>query len=72
VKREDYEVEAVGEIVDEDGVLVLKRIEVTYRLPVPEDKREEAERAHDFHPRACPVARSIGGSVEIETRLELV
>ena len=39
---------------------------------VPEDKRAEAERAHAVHQRACPVARSIGGSIEIETKLELV
>jgi uncharacterized OsmC-like protein len=53
-------------------VLVIKRIRVQYRLPVPDDKREEAERAHDVHQRACPVARSIGGSIEIETALELL
>jgi organic hydroperoxide reductase OsmC/OhrA len=58
--------------VDEEGVLVLKRIFVNYRLPVPAEKRETAERAHSAHQRACPVARSIGGSVEIETALELL
>jgi uncharacterized OsmC-like protein len=57
-------------VVDEEGVLVLKRIFVTYRLPIPDDKREAAERAHAAHQRACPVARSIGGSVHIETALE--
>jgi uncharacterized OsmC-like protein len=72
VKREEYDVEAVGEIVNEDGVLVIKRIEVSYRLPVPPDKREDAERAHGLHARACPVARSIGGSIEIQTRLQML
>ena len=56
----------------EDGVLVIKRIRVRYRLPVPEDKRDAAMRAHAAHQRACPVARSIGGSIDIETELELV
>jgi organic hydroperoxide reductase OsmC/OhrA len=51
---------------------VLKRIRVRYRLPVPPDGREAAERAHSAHTRACPVARSIGGSVDIRTELELV
>jgi uncharacterized OsmC-like protein len=72
VKREDFEVEAVGEIVDEDGVLVIKRISVNYRLPVPEDRRADAVRVNEVHARACPVARSIGGSIDIETRLEIV
>jgi organic hydroperoxide reductase OsmC/OhrA len=53
-------------------VLVIKRIRVHYRLPVPNDKRAEAERAHAVHMRACPVARSIGGSVDIQTELELL
>jgi uncharacterized OsmC-like protein len=72
VARDSYEVEARGEVEDEDGVLVIKRIRVRYRLPVPEARRAEAERAHAVHQRACPVARSIGGSVKIETELELV
>jgi uncharacterized OsmC-like protein len=61
----------VGEVEDEDGVLVLKRIAVSYRLPVPDDRRDVAERVHAVHARACPVARSIGGAVEIQTSLEL-
>jgi organic hydroperoxide reductase OsmC/OhrA len=52
-------------------VLVIKRITVRYRLPVPEDRREEAERVHGFHARACPVARSLEGGIEIRTELEL-
>jgi organic hydroperoxide reductase OsmC/OhrA len=51
---------------------VIKRIRVHYRVQVPGDKRAEAERAHAVHQRGCPVARSIGGSIDIETELELV
>jgi len=51
-------------------VLVIKRIRVTYLLVgCPEDKREAAERAHAFHASRCPVARSIGGSIDIATEL---
>jgi len=64
--------EAVGEIVDDDGVLVIERITVTYRLKAPEDQHEEAGRVHGFHARFCPVARSLEGSIEIHTELELV
>jgi organic hydroperoxide reductase OsmC/OhrA len=53
-------------------VLVIKRIRVRYRVQVAENKRAEAERAHAVHQRACPVARSIGGSIDIQTELELV
>jgi len=72
VERDGLEVEAVGEIFDREGVLVIERIAVSYRLRAPEDRREEVERVHDVHARACPVARSLEGGIEIDTSLELV
>ena len=51
---------------------MIRRITVRYRLPVPEERRAEAERVHGFHARACPVARSLEGAIEIRTELELV
>jgi uncharacterized OsmC-like protein len=51
-------------------VLVIKRIRVRYTLSgCPEDKREAAERAHSLHTSRCPVARSIGGCIQITTDL---
>jgi hypothetical protein len=51
-------------------VLVVRRIRVRYVLrDCPEDKREAAERAHTFHAQRCPVARTIGGCVDIVTEL---
>lgn len=72
MKKQDYEVEATGEVEVEEKVLVLKRIEVRYRLRVAEDKHEVAERVHEVHQRSCPVARSVGAAVDISTRLELI
>ena len=59
-------------MVLEDNVLVIRRITVHYRLAVPEDRREEVERVHEFHARFCPVARSLEGGIEVRTELELV
>jgi organic hydroperoxide reductase OsmC/OhrA len=56
----------------EDKVLVIRRITVRYRLAVPDDRRDEAERVHGFHARFCPVARSIQGAIDVRTELELV
>ncbi len=57
----------------EDGVLVIKRIRVDYTLKgCPPEKRDAAERAHKHHAFRCPVHRSIGGCIEISTRLEFV
>ena len=41
-------------------------------MPLPKEKREEAERAHRLHARACPVARSLEGGIEVRTELEFV
>ena len=64
-------VEAIGEIETEDGVLVIKRINVNYRLAVPSERHAEVERVHGFHARFCPVARSLTGAIEINTHLAL-
>ncbi|OUC07541.1 hypothetical protein RY27_14305, partial [Litorilinea aerophila] len=63
--------EAVGEIEKEDNVLVVRRIHVTYWLRLPREQRPVAERVHGFHARFCPVYRTISGSVEITTSLEM-
>jgi uncharacterized OsmC-like protein len=61
---------AEGDIYVVDKVLVIKRIRVSYTLTgCPDDKREAAERSHAFHASRCPVAKSIGGSIEITTEL---
>ena len=52
-------------------MLVIKRIIVTYHLKIADEHRETAERVHSFHADFCPVARTIRGCVEIETRLEM-
>ena len=63
---------AVGEVEKDDGVLVLRRIHVTYRLEAAEADRETIERVHGFHAKFCPVYRSICAAVDITTSLEIV
>jgi len=63
--------EAVGEIEKENNVLVIRRIHVTYHLRLAPEHRETAERVHGFHVQYCPVARTIGGCVDISTTLEM-
>jgi uncharacterized OsmC-like protein len=72
VRKEDFKIEATGEIELEDRVLVIKRIHVNYRLRIPADQHEVAERVHEVHQRACPVARSIEAAIDVSTQLELV
>jgi organic hydroperoxide reductase OsmC/OhrA len=72
IDPEQYDVEALGEIETDDGMLVIKRISVRYRLAAPAERREEVERVHGFHARFCPVARSLQGAIEVSTELELL
>ena len=50
---------------------MIRRIHVTYHLKVDPEKRETAERAHEFHATRCPVAQTIWDCVEITTSLEM-
>ena len=63
--------EARGEVVADDGVLVVRRIEVTYHLRAAADQWPVIERVLAMHASHCPVARTLEGCVEIATRLEL-
>ncbi|MFI0419985.1 hypothetical protein C1I98_03050 [Spongiactinospora gelatinilytica] len=65
--------DAEGVIVKDGGVLRIAAVHVRYRLRLAEGvDRAEVERAHDRHTRHCPIARTIGGCVEITTALETV
>lgn len=54
-----------------DGVLRITRVHVTYRLKVPEGKREAAERALEKHVDGCPVAQTLLPCVEIDWDAEI-
>jgi uncharacterized OsmC-like protein len=62
--------EVVGEVEKENGVLVLRRIRVTYHLDAPQEQWEVVERVHEMHKDYCPVFRSIERAVTITTELE--
>jgi uncharacterized OsmC-like protein len=62
----------VGDVEVDDGVLVVKRIHVTYHLTVDSgDDKGKVDRAFRFHPSRCPVYRSIHPQIAVSTSLEL-
>ena len=61
----------MGEIETEGKVLVVKRIKQTFHLTTEEKNREKIERVLGFYADFCPVARSIKGSIEITSELDL-
>ena len=61
-----------GEIENEEGVLVIRRIHVEFTLHAPEDVRETADRVHGFYANKCPVYRSLHTAIEITSSYVLV
>jgi uncharacterized OsmC-like protein len=55
-----------GDIEDLDGVMVITKIRVRYRMKVPKDKREAAERALSVHEKKCPAATSVQRGIAVE------
>ena len=60
-----------GEVEADDGVLLLRRIRVSYALDVPVADEAVVERVHQVHTRACPVYRSICRAIDVTTSYEL-
>jgi uncharacterized OsmC-like protein len=62
-----------GEIEEDGGVLIIRRIHVVYHLAVPVDaeQRETVDRLFETHPRGCPVYRSLHPQIQITTELRL-
>jgi uncharacterized OsmC-like protein len=61
----------VGEIETEKKVLVVKRIKQIFHLTADESDREKIERVLRIYADSCPVARSVKGSIEISSELDL-
>lgn len=55
----------------EDGVLVIRRIHVAYRLRADDDDRETIERVHEMHADQCPVYRTLYRCIDITTEFEI-
>ena len=61
----------MGEVETENKVLVVKRIKQTLHLVADENDREKIERVLKVYADRCPVARSIEGSIDITSELDL-
>ena len=66
--------EVRGEVEDESGVLVIKRVHVTHTLRAddPEGVRETVERVHGVYAQSCPVYRSLSPAFQITSKVEIV
>ncbi|NIR65571.1 MAG: hypothetical protein GWN00_23160 [Aliifodinibius sp.] len=60
-----------GEIEDEDGVLIIRRIHVTYHISASADVQTTIDRVHQMHAEYCPVYRSLRKAINITTEYRL-
>lgn len=49
----------------EDGVLVIRRIHIDFRIRAPEHLRDTIDRVHGFFAEKCPIYRSLSSSIQI-------
>jgi uncharacterized OsmC-like protein len=62
-----------GEVEEEDNVLVIRRVHVTFHLRtgVPEQVRETVDRVHRVYADRCPIYRSLKPAFAISSSFEL-
>ena len=64
--------EVTGSVGKDEGVLVIRRIHVLYKLRAGDADRGAVQRAFELHPMRCPVYRTLHGCIEVTTELEIV
>lgn len=63
--------EVTGDVEKEDGVLVIRRIDVAMRLVAPEQSRETVERVHGFYPMRCPLYRTLHKAIQLTSSVTI-
>ena len=61
-----------GEVEQEDGVLVIRRVHVSMRLQGDEAKRQIIERVHSIYAMSCPLYRTLHNAIQLSSSYELV
>jgi len=64
--------EVTGEVEEEDGVLVIRRIHVAMRLVAPEQTRDKVDRVHAIYAMKCPLYRTLHSAIRLTSSFELV
>jgi uncharacterized OsmC-like protein len=64
--------EVTGEVEEEDGVLVIRRIHVAMRLIAPEQTRDKVDRVHAIYAMKCPLYRTLHSAIGLTSSFELV
>ena len=61
-----------GEVEQEEGVLVIRRLHVAMRLVAPEELKETVERVHGIYAMRCPLYRTLHKAIRLTSSCEVV
>ena len=61
-----------GEVEQEDGVLVIRRIHVAMKVVAHEEARATVERVHGIYAMNCPLYRTLHNAIQLTSSYELV
>lgn len=61
-----------ADIEQEDRMILLSRVRLTYHVKVPRGKRADAERAVAVHHQGCPVYQSLQRGIAIEWNADII
>jgi uncharacterized OsmC-like protein len=64
--------DVTGEVEQEEGVLVIRRIHVAMRLGAPAEARKTIERVHGIYAMNCPLYRTLHNAIQLTSSFELV
>jgi uncharacterized OsmC-like protein len=64
--------DVTGEVETEDGVLVIRRIHVSFTLAAPPDAQETVQRVHGMYAMRCPLYRTLHAAIALTSSVELV
>jgi hypothetical protein len=69
--RGRFEARVTGDIEAVGGVLKIVRINVYYKLKLPQQQRQDAQAAFASYLTQCPAAQSVIGCIAIKDELEM-
>jgi uncharacterized OsmC-like protein len=64
--------DVIGEVEEDEGVLVIRRIDVALRLKAPEQVRETVERVHGLYAMRCPLYRTLHNAIQLSSSYALI
>ena len=64
--------DVTGEVEAEDGVLVIRRIDVKMRLEAAASTRDTVDRVHGIYAMQCPLYRTLHNTIALSSSVELI